>query len=154
MRFTRSTLPGVQSTSSPTLRARCIHVCHCSVSRYRAHLSKEEVAKLVAPHPDTLELVHSWFAHHSVDSSSISTTHGGSWLTVTGVPCPKPMNCSGHRMSSTGAQGRMIPLFSVRLAMHSPWRRTYTCKPPCRRRISPPWALYCRHRVSAPSEEL
>ncbi|KAH9045599.1 Pro-kumamolisin, activation domain-containing protein [Lactarius pseudohatsudake] len=53
---------------------------------YRAHLSKEEVAKLIAPHPDTLELVHSWFAHHSVESSSISTTHGGSWLTVTGVP--------------------------------------------------------------------
>ncbi|KAH9038823.1 hypothetical protein EDB84DRAFT_1478556 [Lactarius hengduanensis] len=83
MRFTRSTLPGVQSTSSPTPRARCIRVCRCSVSRYRAHLSKE-VAKLVAPHPDTPELVHSWFVHHSVKSSSISTTHGGSWLTVTG----------------------------------------------------------------------
>ncbi|KAH9050034.1 subtilisin-like protein [Lactarius hengduanensis] len=53
---------------------------------YRAHLSKEDVAKLVAPHPDTLKLVHSWLAHHGVQPSSISTTHGGGWLTITEVP--------------------------------------------------------------------
>ncbi|KAI9448785.1 subtilisin-like protein [Lactarius psammicola] len=54
--------------------------------RYGAHLSQDQVAELVAPHPDTLELVNSWLEYHSVPSSSISTTHGGSWLTVTGVP--------------------------------------------------------------------
>ncbi|KAI9451820.1 subtilisin-like protein [Lactarius psammicola] len=54
--------------------------------RYGAHLSMEEVAELVAPHPDTLDLVHSWLAHHGVESSSISASHGGGWLTVTGVP--------------------------------------------------------------------
>ncbi|KAI9438396.1 subtilisin-like protein [Lactarius psammicola] len=54
--------------------------------RYGAHLSKEQVAQLVAPHPDTLELINSWLEHHGVPSSSISTTHGGSWLTLTGVP--------------------------------------------------------------------
>ncbi|KAH9070801.1 subtilisin-like protein [Lactarius deliciosus] len=53
---------------------------------YGKHLSKEEVAKLVEPHPDTLELVHSWLAHHGVHPSSISTSHGGGWLTVTDVP--------------------------------------------------------------------
>ncbi|KAH9062155.1 hypothetical protein EDB87DRAFT_1830662 [Lactarius vividus] len=58
-------LLGVQSMSSPTL---------C------------EATKLVAPHPDSLELVHSWFAHHGMKSSSILTIHGGSWLTVTRVP--------------------------------------------------------------------
>ncbi|KAH9053079.1 subtilisin-like protein [Lactarius vividus] len=52
---------------------------------YGKHLSKEEVAKLVEPHPDTLDLVHSWLAHHGVHSSSISTSHGGGWLTVTDV---------------------------------------------------------------------
>jgi tripeptidyl-peptidase I len=56
---------------------------HC---RYGAHLSKEGVAELVVPHPNALELVHSWFAHHGVPSSSISTTHGGSWVTVASVP--------------------------------------------------------------------
>src|SRR6266702_312388 len=54
--------------------------------RYGAHLSKEQVAQLVAPHPDTLELIYSWLEHHDVPSSSISMTHGGSWLTLIGVP--------------------------------------------------------------------
>ncbi|KAH9054076.1 subtilisin-like protein [Lactarius deliciosus] len=49
---------------------------------YGAHLSKEQVVELVRPHPDTLELVTSWLAHHGVRPSSISTTHGGAWLTA------------------------------------------------------------------------
>ncbi|KAI9453203.1 subtilisin-like protein [Lactarius psammicola] len=53
--------------------------------KYGAHLSKEQVAEIVAPHPDTLELVNSWLRHHGVHSSSVSTTLGGNWLTVTGV---------------------------------------------------------------------
>ncbi|KAF8266389.1 peptidase S8/S53 domain-containing protein [Lactarius quietus] len=54
--------------------------------RYGSHLSKEQVAELVAPHDDTLEFVHSWLKHHGVPSSSISRTHGGGWLTITSVP--------------------------------------------------------------------
>ncbi|KAH9164909.1 subtilisin-like protein [Lactarius sanguifluus] len=38
-----------------------------------------EVADLVAPHPETLELVNSWLEHHGI-SSSISMTHGGNTL--------------------------------------------------------------------------
>ncbi|KAH9020545.1 subtilisin-like protein [Lactarius deliciosus] len=52
---------------------------------YGAHLSQEQVAELVRSHPDTLELVTSWLAHHGVRRSSISTTHGGAWLTVRNV---------------------------------------------------------------------
>ncbi|KAH8995588.1 subtilisin-like protein [Lactarius hatsudake] len=52
---------------------------------YGAHLSKEQVAELVRPHPDTLELITAWLAHHGVRTSSISTTHGGAWLTVSNV---------------------------------------------------------------------
>ena len=54
--------------------------------RYGLHLTKEQVAGLVAPRPDTLELVSSWLRYHGVPPSSISTTHGGCWLTVIGVP--------------------------------------------------------------------
>jgi len=54
-------------------------------SRYGAHLSKEQVAELVAPHSDTLKLVHSWLEYHGIPSSSISVTHGGSSLKLTGV---------------------------------------------------------------------
>src|SRR6266702_475728 len=53
--------------------------------RYRSHLSKEQVAELVAPHPNTLELVNSWLEHHGVPSSSISITHGGNTLMLKGV---------------------------------------------------------------------
>ena len=31
-------------------------------------------------------MVHSWLTHHGVQSSSISKTHGGNWLTITDVP--------------------------------------------------------------------
>ena len=53
--------------------------------RYGAHLTKEQVAELVGPYPDTLGLVSSWLVHHGVRPSSVSTTHGGAWLTVTDV---------------------------------------------------------------------
>ncbi|KAH8982180.1 subtilisin-like protein [Lactarius hatsudake] len=53
---------------------------------YGAHLSKEQVAQLVAPHTESLELINSWLEHHGVPSSTMSMTHGGSWLTLTGVP--------------------------------------------------------------------
>jgi tripeptidyl-peptidase I len=54
--------------------------------RYGAHLSKGQVAELIAPDPHALELVISWLTHHRVHSSSISITHGGGWLTVSKVP--------------------------------------------------------------------
>ena len=57
--------------------------------RYGAHLSKEQVAEIVAPHPDTLELVGSWLAHHEIPSSAVSITHGGNWLTIYNVPLAK-----------------------------------------------------------------
>ncbi|KAH8993819.1 subtilisin-like protein [Lactarius hatsudake] len=54
--------------------------------RQGAHLSREEVAELVAPPSDVLELANAWLEHYRVHPSSISTKHGGSWLTLTGVP--------------------------------------------------------------------
>ncbi|KAI9435317.1 subtilisin-like protein [Lactarius indigo] len=53
--------------------------------KYGAHLSREQVAKLVAPHPHTLELVNSWLEYCGIPSSSVSMTHGGSTLKLTGV---------------------------------------------------------------------
>ncbi|KAH8994686.1 subtilisin-like protein [Lactarius hatsudake] len=53
--------------------------------RYGAYLSKEQVADLVSPPPRTLELVNSWLEYHDVPSSSVSMTHGGTTLTLSGV---------------------------------------------------------------------
>ncbi|KAH9035161.1 subtilisin-like protein [Lactarius deliciosus] len=54
--------------------------------RQGAHLSREEVAELVAPPSEVLELANAWLDHYGVHPSSVSTKHGGSWLTLTGVP--------------------------------------------------------------------
>ncbi|KAH9161770.1 subtilisin-like protein [Lactarius sanguifluus] len=53
--------------------------------RYRAYLTKEQVADLVAPRPETLELVNSWLEHHGISFSSISITHGGNTLMLKAV---------------------------------------------------------------------
>ena len=53
--------------------------------RYGAHLSQDQVAELVRPYPDTVELISAWLEYHGIRSSSISTTHGGGWLTVSEV---------------------------------------------------------------------
>ena len=63
--------------------------------RYGAYLSREQVAELVAPHPDTLKVVGSWLEDHGVLPSSISTSHGGGWLTVTEVPVSKANDLLG-----------------------------------------------------------
>ncbi|KAF8268694.1 subtilisin-like protein [Lactarius quietus] len=63
--------------------------------RYGAYLSKEQVAELVSPHPDTLKLVESWLGHHGVSLSNVSRSHGGGWLTVTGVPVSKANDLLG-----------------------------------------------------------
>ena len=60
-----------------------VPLLHC---RYGAHLSREQVAELVTPHQDTLELVNSWLKYHDVPTSAISTAQGGSWVMLTGVP--------------------------------------------------------------------
>jgi tripeptidyl-peptidase-1 len=57
--------------------------------RYGAHLTKEQVAQLIAPHPDTLKLVSLWLEYNGMPPSSISMTHGSSWLTVAGMPVSK-----------------------------------------------------------------
>ncbi|KAH9037710.1 hypothetical protein EDB84DRAFT_1577534 [Lactarius hengduanensis] len=56
---------------------------------------EEQVARLVAPHSHTLKLVESWLGHHGVAPSNVSTSHGGNWLTVTGVPVSKANDLLG-----------------------------------------------------------
>ncbi|KAH9021480.1 Pro-kumamolisin, activation domain-containing protein [Lactarius pseudohatsudake] len=60
--------------------------------KYGAHLSREQLADLVAPHPHTLTLVNSWLKHHGVHPSSVSQSHGGGWLTVADVPMSQANN--------------------------------------------------------------
>ncbi|KAI9435825.1 subtilisin-like protein [Lactarius indigo] len=63
--------------------------------KYGAHLSKEQVAKCVAPHTDTLNTVNSWLADHGILPSSVSMRLGGNWLKVSGVPVPQANDILG-----------------------------------------------------------
>ncbi|KAF8262474.1 peptidase S8/S53 domain-containing protein [Lactarius quietus] len=56
--------------------------------RYGEHLSREQVAELVAPHPRTLKLVNTWLKHNGIPSSSV-TTQGGNTLMLKAVPVIK-----------------------------------------------------------------
>ena len=76
-------------------------MCRAAPCRYGAHLSKEQVAELVAPHPHIVQLLHSRLKHHSV-SSFISVTHNRNSLKLTGMPGTKLTIFSVHHMSSIG----------------------------------------------------
>ncbi|KAH8999904.1 subtilisin-like protein [Lactarius hatsudake] len=88
--------------------------------RYGAHLPREQVAELVAPRQDTLKLVHSWLEHHGVPSSSISTSHGGGWLTITNVPvyqADELLSASYQLYRHTGANATEVILRTVGYAL-------------------------------------
>ena len=84
----RSAIQDIQGACAPLLLHAPMYLRAMLLLHYRygAHLSKEQVAELVAPHPHTLNLINSWLEHHGVPSSSVSTSHGGGWLKLTGVP--------------------------------------------------------------------
>ncbi|KAH9054785.1 Pro-kumamolisin, activation domain-containing protein [Lactarius vividus] len=64
------------------------------------HLTAALLTPSSTPHPDTVELVTSWLAHHGVRPSSISTTHGGAWLTVSNllVSQANEMLCASYQL--------------------------------------------------------
>ncbi len=50
--------------------------------RYGQHLSKEQVAALVAPHADSVSNVEDWLLAHGLDTSSAQRSASGDWITV------------------------------------------------------------------------
>ncbi|KAH8985684.1 subtilisin-like protein [Lactarius akahatsu] len=76
----------LKSHRENALRDTLYQVSEPSHPRYGAYLTNEQLAGLIAPHPETLELVNSWLAYQGIPSSSISITHGGDTLTLKDVP--------------------------------------------------------------------
>ncbi|KAF7335256.1 Tripeptidyl-peptidase sed2 [Mycena sanguinolenta] len=50
--------------------------------RYGAHLTKEEVEDLVAPHPDSAAAVNEWLSSHGIQEEDINRSPAGDWLTI------------------------------------------------------------------------
>lgn len=53
---------------------------------YGAHLNKDEVASLVAPHADTHAIVSEWLEHHAIPAESVRPVLHGDWLMLEAVP--------------------------------------------------------------------
>ncbi|KAH9166721.1 subtilisin-like protein [Lactarius sanguifluus] len=100
--------------------------------RYGAYLSKEQVAKLVAPHPHTLELIETWLLHHGVSTVQSNELLGASYRlyqyagtnetilrTVSyALPTVVPTTYFGSpltpRERPRGHRGRALPALSTR----------------------------------------
>ncbi|GJE91255.1 subtilisin-like protein [Phanerochaete sordida] len=50
--------------------------------KYGQHLSKEDVEALVAPRPDSVELVDAWLESNGVPLAHVERLNGGSWLSI------------------------------------------------------------------------
>ena len=50
--------------------------------RYGAHLSKEQVEAIIAPHPESITAVDKWLASHGFSESSISRSPAKDWATI------------------------------------------------------------------------
>ncbi|KAF8207886.1 tripeptidyl peptidase A [Mycena galopus ATCC 62051] len=50
--------------------------------RYGAHLTKEEIEELVAPHPDSVSAVDQWLSSHGIQEENIGRSPAGDWLTI------------------------------------------------------------------------
>ncbi|KAI0831997.1 peptidase S8/S53 domain-containing protein [Trametes gibbosa] len=73
---------GLKQDKFDELVASLYEVSDPTHERYGQHLSKEDVAALVAPHPDTVDLVESWLSAHGLDLSSTQRSHSGDWMTI------------------------------------------------------------------------
>lgn len=51
--------------------------------RYGAHLSKEEIAKFVAPHPASVSLVDGWLISHGIKESDLIRSPAKDWISLT-----------------------------------------------------------------------
>lgn len=56
--------------------------------RYGAHLSKEEVEALVAPHDESIDMVNAWLASHGIQDSDITRSPAKDWAHIK-VPVSK-----------------------------------------------------------------
>jgi tripeptidyl-peptidase I len=53
-----------------------------SHDRYGAHLSKEEVDALVAPHQDSSDMADAWLSHNGIEPSGCHRSPSGDWIVV------------------------------------------------------------------------
>ena len=66
----------------PVLEKHLYEVSDPDHPRYGAHLSKEEVERLVAPHPTSIDLVDEWLQSHGIKENDLVRSPAKDWVTV------------------------------------------------------------------------
>ncbi|KIJ69790.1 hypothetical protein HYDPIDRAFT_77750 [Hydnomerulius pinastri MD-312] len=66
----------------PILKQHLWEVSDPKHERYGAHLSKEEIEALQAPHPETLDEVSEWLASHGIEEEHLTRSSAQDWVTI------------------------------------------------------------------------
>jgi tripeptidyl-peptidase-1 len=66
----------------PELEQHLWEVSDPNHARYGAHLSKQETEALMAPHPETLDVVRKWLALHGLVEEDITLSSANDWVTI------------------------------------------------------------------------
>jgi tripeptidyl-peptidase-1 len=73
---------GLPQPNFHVLEKNLYEVSDPSHERYGQHLSKEEVEALVAPHPESIELVNEWLSTFGVNEDSLVRSPAKDWVTL------------------------------------------------------------------------
>ncbi|KAG1752553.1 peptidase S8/S53 domain-containing protein [Suillus paluster] len=66
----------------PELEQHLWEISDPSHPRYGAHLSKQETQALMAPHPETLDVVREWLASHGLVEENLIRSSANDWVTI------------------------------------------------------------------------
>ncbi|KAJ7126418.1 subtilisin-like protein [Mycena crocata] len=85
--------------------------------RYGAHLSQADIDELVAPRPESVDLVNEWLSSHGIHEEDIGRSTSGDWLTIR-VPVAlveKMLDTKYHIWKHTGRGGYLVRTTSYSL---------------------------------------
>ena len=66
----------------PILEKHLLEISDPSHERYGAYLSKEETEALMAPHPETLDVVGEWLASHGIEEEHLYRSSAQDWIAI------------------------------------------------------------------------
>lgn len=73
---------GLPQPNFPLLEKHLYEVSDPDHERYGAHLSKEEVERLVAPHQESIDLVNEWLETHGIKENDLVRSPAKDWVTL------------------------------------------------------------------------
>lgn len=74
---------GLKQRDMAGVEAQLLQVSDPSSPRYLKHLSREEVASMLAPAPESVDAVRRWLAGHGVEEDISKRSFSGDWVRAT-----------------------------------------------------------------------